>query len=113
MRKEIARQRRHNRVRARVSGTAIRPRVVVFRSLTSTYAQAIDDTNGTVLAQASDQKGDRKGTRTARALEIGKQVGLSLMSKEVKKAAFDRRGYKYHGRVKAVAEGLRAAGLDV
>ena len=105
------RRKRHNRVRAKVSGTAERPRLVVFRSLTNTYAQLIDDENGKVLGEASDLKSKSKGTKIEKAKEVGVNIAKVAKEKKIESVVFDRNGYKYHGRVKSLAEGAREGGL--
>ncbi|MBI5411931.1 50S ribosomal protein L18 [Candidatus Peregrinibacteria bacterium] len=104
------RLRRHIRIRARVSGTPTRPRLVVFRSIRQISAQLIDDTQGKTLASSSSLKMKR-----AKPMELAKTVGLDL-AKAAQKigitgCVFDRRGYLYHGRVKILAEGAREGGL--
>ena len=115
-----ARLRRHRRVRGKVSGTADRPRLVVFRSNKGIFAQLVDDEAGRTLASAS-WLGQRsfKGTKTEQAAAVGKtlaaEVGKALaqaaMNAGIKHCVFDRAGYLYHGRVKALAEGAREGGL--
>lgn len=109
-----SREKRHARVRARVSGTAERPRLCVFRSLDHIYVQAIDDENGKTLAQASTLE-LRKGPGPTGNIEAAKKVGALIAERLTAKgrttAVFDRGGYLYHGRVKAVADAARAAGL--
>jgi len=109
-----SREKRHARVRARLSGTAERPRLCVFRSLDHIYVQAVDDQSGRTLAQASTlelrQGGGRSGNIEA-AKKIGALIAERLSVKGLKTAVFDRGGYLYHGRVKAVADAARAAGL--
>ena len=109
-----ARTRRHARVREKVRGSAARPRLAVFRSLTHIYAQLVDDDAGTTLAAASslDAK-DAKGKRTELAKNVGTLLGDRAKQKGVTEVVFDRGGYRYHGRVKALAEGVRAAGVKV
>jgi large subunit ribosomal protein L18 len=108
---------RHNRVRSVVSGTSERPRLAVFRSASHIYAQLIDDKSGTTLAAASsaEVKGQGKTTKTAKA-DLSTQVGTAIADKAKAKGiaavVFDRGGYRYHGRVKALAEAARAAGLQ-
>lgn len=110
--KTITRHRKHLRIRSRASGTAEKPRIVVYRSLQATYVQAIDDTTGKVLAQASDLHVKAKsGKPLDRAMDVGRRLGEGLKEKKVTTALFDRAGYKYHGRVKAIAEGARETGL--
>ena len=104
--------RRHNRVRARISGTATRPRVVVFRSSQHIIVQAVDDAAHRTLASASDAT-TKKGTKTERAMATGKALAAALKGAKVSAAVFDRGGYQYHGRVKAVADGLRNGGITL
>ncbi len=106
-------KRRHIRVRKKISGTPERPRLCVFRSNRYIYAQFIDDTKQKVLFGASSlQLKDVKGkNKIAIAYELGKFVGKIAREKGIEKVAFDRAGYKYHGRVKALADGAREAGL--
>ena len=113
----LARKRRHVRVRARVMGTATRPRLCVFRSLNHIYAQIVDDSAGHTLVSASsldaeirDKVTGKKKTESAEL--VGSLVAQRALNKGVKQIAFDRGGYKYHGRVKALAEAARKAGLD-
>lgn len=113
----LARRRRHARIRARLSGTPSRPRLCVFRSLNHIYAQVIDDSVGHTLAAASSldpeirDKADGK-KKTEIAEMVGTLVAQRALEKGIKQVAFDRGGYKYHGRVKALAEAARKAGLD-
>ena len=108
------RTRRHTRVREKVRGSAARPRLAVFRSLTHIYAQLVDDDAGTTLVAASslDAK-DAKGKRTETAKSVGTLLGDRAKQKGVTEVVFDRGGYRYHGRVKALAEGVRAAGVKL
>jgi large subunit ribosomal protein L18 len=113
----LARQRRHTRVRKGVSGTAMRPRLCVFRSLSHIYAQVIDDTMGQTLASASDLDPEVKDKVTAKkkvenAEVVGSLAAQRALSKGITKVVFDRGGYQYHGRVKALAEAARKAGLE-
>ena len=112
--RQEGRSRRHARVREKVRGSAARPRLAVFRSLTHIYAQLVDDDAGTTLAAASslDAK-DAKGKRTEVAKNVGTLLGDRAKQKGVTEVVFDRGGYRYHGRVKALAEGVRAAGVKV
>lgn len=98
------------RVRSQVSGTANRPRLTVFRSNKSIYAQLVDDVNGVTLASASDRKQD-KGTKNERASEVGKTIAELAKGKDITEVVFDRNGYKYMGRVKTLADSAREAGL--
>ena len=106
------RQIRHGRVRARVFGLPDRPRLCVFRSLNYTYAQLIDDVNGVTLVSASTRGLKLKGKKVDASMELGKAIAEKAKSKGVKGVVFDRGGYKYHGRVKAVAAGAREGGLE-
>jgi len=112
-----ARERRRAHVRRKVVGTPERPRLNVYRSLNQIYAQIIDDSVGNTLASASTIEGEVKGqiagmTRVAQAEIVGRVVAERALAKGVKKVVFDRAGYKYHGRVKALAEAARKAGLE-
>jgi large subunit ribosomal protein L18 len=112
-----ARVRRHKSIRKRVKGTPERPRLNVFRSLSQIYAQVIDDSVGATLASAStidrEVRDEVAGlAKTEQARIVGRVVAERAMAKGVKKVVFDRGGYKYHGRVKALAEAAREAGLD-
>jgi large subunit ribosomal protein L18 len=108
-----ARERRHRRVRGKVAGTSERPRLAVFRSNRGVFAQLIDDQSGKTVAGASwvGLKGF-KDDKTAQAKEVGKQLAAAAKQAGVEKVVFDRGGYLYHGRVKALAEGAREGGLD-
>jgi large subunit ribosomal protein L18 len=112
--KRQARERRHKRVRRNVSGTAERPRLCVFRSNRGIEAQLIDDLQATTLAAASwlNLKKSFKGTKTDQAREVGKQLAANAKKAGVDTVVFDRGGYLYHGRVKALAEGAREGGLN-
>lgn len=106
---------RKKRVRSKISGTAKRPRIVIFRSNKYMYAQAIDDTKGVTLAQSSLAdlgKIDSLGLKGMDVYsEIGKRLAEKLLKKKIKEVVFDKSGYKYHGKVKAVADGARKGGL--
>ena len=108
-----ARRKRHRRVRGRVSGTAERPRLVVFRSNRGIEAQLVDDGEGRTLASASwlGLKKSFKGTKTEQAAEVGKLLAQNAKKANIESVVFDRGGYLYHGRVKALAEGAREGGL--
>jgi large subunit ribosomal protein L18 len=109
------RYRRHLRVRKKVTGTPQRPRLVVFRSSKHIYAQLVDDTKGVTLAGASDRSAgielDGKG-KTARSFALGKLIAGKAKTQGITTVVFDRGGYQYHGRVKAVADGARKGGLE-
>lgn len=102
---------RKRRIRARVTGSAARPRLAVFRSNVATYAQLIDDTAGVTIVAASDIHA-KGSTKVARAKDIGMKIAEAAKAKGVTAVVFDRGGYAYHGRVKAVADGAREAGLS-
>ncbi len=114
--RNVIRKRVHERVRAKVAGTAERPRLNVFRSLNHIYAQVIDDASHTTLASASTiaKKGEEKkvGGNIEAAKEVGKLVAERAKEKGVNKVVFDRGGYLYHGRIKALADAAREAGLE-
>ena len=109
--KNNRRKARHHRLRGRVKGTAERPRLFVFRSHKHIYAQLIDDKQSRVIASASDL-GMKKKNKVEAAKAVGQAIAEKTKALEIKKVVFDRGGYKYHGRVKAVAEAARAEGLD-
>lgn len=109
--KQLARLKRHARIRKIIRGSAERPRMVVFKSLNSIYAQLIDDDSRKVIASASSLK-IKKGTKTEKAKEVGTTISEKAKEKKITKIVFDRNGYKYHGRVKALAEGAREGGLE-
>jgi large subunit ribosomal protein L18 len=108
-----ARERRHRRIRGKVRGTAERPRLAVFRSNKGIFAQLIDDQSGKTLAGASwlGLKKSFKGNKVEQAAEVGKLVAEAAKKAGIKEVVFDRGGYLYHGRVKALAEGAREGGL--
>jgi large subunit ribosomal protein L18 len=108
--REQKRYRRHLRVRKKVAGSAERPRLVVFRSLKHIYAQLVDDTSGRTLMTVSDQK--LAGKKTEKSAEVGKQIASRAKEAGISRVVFDRAGYQYHGRVKAVADGAREGGLE-
>lgn len=107
----MSKETRHNRIRAKAVGTKDKPRLSVFRSNKHIFLQLIDDDSKKTLISASDLKIKKKGTKTEIAREIGKKLAEAAKLKKIKKVVFDRGGYKYHGRVKAAAEGAREGGL--
>jgi large subunit ribosomal protein L18 len=111
-----ARQRRHRSIRVSLVGTGARPRLNVFRSLHHIYCQVIDDATGTTLAAAStnerDVRGSVSGSKTDRARVIGKTIAERAKEKGISAVVFDRGGYMYHGRIKALADAAREAGLE-
>ena len=115
--RESKRFRRKRRIRKKVFGTPVRPRLTVYKSNTGIYAQLIDDLDGHTLAAASSNDSDRRDElaeldKTAQAREIGKMVAERAQDAGIEKAVFDRNGFRYHGRIEAVAEGARDAGLQ-
>jgi len=114
--KDKVRRRVHQRIRQRMSGSSERPRLNVYRSLNHIYAQVIDDNTGKTIASASTvqgKKGSKKtGGNVASAKEIGKTIAQRAQEKGVKRVVFDRGGYLYHGRIKALADAAREAGLE-
>ncbi|TMB60790.1 MAG: 50S ribosomal protein L18 [Chloroflexi bacterium] len=114
--REQGRRRRHERVRQKVRGSAARPRLAVYRSLTHIYAQLIDDDAQRTLASASslDKKdGKKDGKKSEQAAAVGQALGERAKQAGIEEAVFDRGGYKYHGRVKALAEAVRKTGVKV
>jgi large subunit ribosomal protein L18 len=109
------RRRRHLRVRKKVAGTAERPRLVVFRSSKHIYAQVVDDTKGVTILGASDRTDGVKpegAGKTAKSFALGRHIAEQAKARGIGKVVFDRGGYQYHGRVKAVADGARKGGLE-
>jgi large subunit ribosomal protein L18 len=109
-----ARGRRHRRVRAKIAGTAERPRLVVHRSNKGIEAQLVDDVEGRTLAAASHLalKKSFKGDKTEQSAEVGKLLAAAAKKAGIERVVFDRGGYLYHGRVKALADGAREGGLE-
>ena len=112
-----ARLRRHLRVRKKVEGSPARPRLSVYRSLTHIYAQVIDDVAGRTIAAASDIEADLRGSKNGKkktdvAKLVGELVGKRAVEQGISQVVLDRGGYRYHGRVKALADGARSAGLQ-
>jgi large subunit ribosomal protein L18 len=109
--KAYNRKRIHYRIRKRIVGTAVKPRLSVFRSNKAIYCQLIDDVNGVTLASASSKALAVTGTKIVQSGLIGKQIAEKAKSLNIDKVVFDRGGYLYHGRVKALADGAREGGL--
>jgi large subunit ribosomal protein L18 len=110
-----ARQKRHQRIRLRVSGSPERPRLAVFRSLNHIYAQVIDDTSGKTLAAASTLDKDLRGSsgsKSEQAAAVGRLVAERAKAAGVSKVVLDRAGFRYHGRVRSLADAARGAGLE-
>jgi large subunit ribosomal protein L18 len=105
------RHQRHLRVRKKVNGTAERPRLVVYRSIKHIYAQLVDDDAQRTILTVSDQ-GVAEGKKTSKSAEVGKRLAAKAKDAGITKVVFDRAGYRYHGRVKAVADGAREGGLE-
>ncbi len=113
IRKNINKVKRKMHIRKTVSGSATKPRLTVFRSGKHIYIQAIDDVNRVTIATSNDTivKSKKRGVETSE--EVGKDLGKKLVDLGIKAGVFDRSGYKYHGNVKAVAEGIRSAGINI
>ena len=109
--REQQRYRRHLRVRKKVAGTSDRPRLVIFRSLKHITAQIVDDTSGRTLMTVSSTD-LTSGKKTEKSAEVGKRIAARAKDAGITRVVFDRAGYKYHGRVKAVADGAREGGLE-
>jgi large subunit ribosomal protein L18 len=110
-----ARRKRHDRIRLHLEGTESRPRLAVFRSNNHIYAQVIDDASGRTLATASTVEKELRspsGTKTQEAASVGKLVAERAKSAGVERVVFDRAGFRYHGRIKSLADAAREAGLD-
>ncbi len=113
--REQRRYRRHMRVRRKIRGTVERPRLVVFRSLKHMYAQLVDDTRGVTLMAVSDRSESvvaKDGGKVGRAKAVGEALATKAKAAGISTVVFDRAGYRYHGRVQAVADGARAGGLE-
>ena len=114
--KEMARKRRKIRIRKKISGTAVRPRLVVFRSNSHVYAQLVDDVVGRTLVQASSLSMARTGeavkANRESAAKVGQEIAKLAKEQNIESVVFDRNGYIYHGRIKALADGAREGGLQ-
>lgn len=111
--KTVSRQKKKARIRRKLSGSTERPRLCIFRSSKHLYAQVIDDVTGKTLVAASTLDTDGvKNANKETAAAIGKEIAKRAMAKNIKSVVFDRNGYLYHGRVKAIADGAREAGLE-
>ncbi|MFN8299446.1 MAG: 50S ribosomal protein L18 [Chitinophagales bacterium] len=112
--KEARRQKIRSRIRGKIQGTAERPRLAIFRSNKEMYAQLIDDNSGTTLVAASTRDKDfaRTGTKTEQSKAVGTAIAKKAVEKGLSSVVFDRGGFLYHGRVKALAEGAREGGLQ-
>ena len=110
-----ARRKRHDRIRLRLEGTGSRPRLAVFRSNNHIYAQVIDDASGRTLAAASTAEKELRGSKTTKTEEaavVGRLVAERAKTAGVERVVFDRAGFRYHGRIKSLADAAREAGLD-
>ena len=110
-----ARRKRHDRIRLHLAGSQDRPRLAVFRSLNHIYAQVIDDASGTTLAAASTVDRELKGstaTKTEEAAQVGRLIAGRAKAAGVERVVFDRAGFRYHGRIKSLADAAREAGLE-
>lgn len=112
LQKQANRLARKARVRSQISGTKARPRLSIFRSATHIYAQIIDDEAGVTLCSASDLKISDKMTKVELAKKVGTQIAEVAQAQKIKNVVFDRGGFRYHGRVKALADAAREAGLQ-
>ncbi|TMC37214.1 MAG: 50S ribosomal protein L18 [Chloroflexi bacterium] len=110
--RKVNRSKRHRRVRVHVAGSKERPRLAVFRSLNHLYAQLIDDSESRTLASASTLQMKAKGNGVAQAAEVGKEIAARAKAAGVSSVVFDRGGFLYHGRIKALADAAREAGLE-
>lgn len=111
LQKTLKRIRRHNKIRSILSGTADKPRLAVFRSNKNISVQLIDDVAGKTLASASDIAMKAEGTKTQMAAKVGSEIGAKMKELKIKEIVFDRGGFAYHGRVKALAEAVRAESI--
>jgi large subunit ribosomal protein L18 len=110
--KQLKRVRRKGRVRAKITGTNKLPRLSVFRSNKGMYLQLVDDAKGNTLASVHSKEIKKKDKKISISFEMGKLIAKKALDKKIKQAVFDRGGYKYHGRVKAAADGAREGGLE-
>ena len=114
--KKIHRISRHKRVRAKLFGTAQRPRISIFKSNRHIFAQVIDDDKGKTIVSGSDVDLNQKASKvkkTESALRVGETLAAQILEKGIKAAVFDRGGFKYHGRIKALADGLQKSGIKI
>jgi large subunit ribosomal protein L18 len=110
-----ARRKRHDRIRLTMAGTAGRPRLAVFRSLNHIYAQVIDDASGTTLVAASTLEKDLRGSKSTKSEEaavVGRLIAERAKGAGIERVVFDRAGFRYHGRIKSLADAAREAGLE-
>lgn len=110
--KQLKKTRRQSRIRAKISGDAKTPRLCVFKSNTGLFLQLIDDSEGKTLVSVNSKEAAKKGEKTGISFEMGKLLAKKALEKNIKQAVFDRAGNKYHGRIKAAADGAREGGLE-
>lgn len=110
---KTSKNRRKLRVSSKINGTAERPRISVFRSNKFIYAQVIDDVEGKTIASANSKDLETKSNKTDQAKNIGLEIGKKLKGMKIEKCVYDRGSYRYHGRVKSLAEGVREAGVII
>lgn len=111
MTKDILRKKRAKRTRAKIFGTASRPRLCVFRSLKYIYAQLVDDENGKIIVSFDSREWKKEKNNIETSRKVGAEIAKKAGAKKIKKVVFDKHGYKYHGKVKALAEGAREGEL--
>ena len=111
LKKQIKRHRIHVRIRSKITGTKSRPRLSVFKSAKHIYAQLVDDEAGKILVSVSDMKMKGKGKKVDHSKEVGKLIASQALAKKIETVVFDRGGFLFHGRIKAVADGAREGGL--
>lgn len=111
LQKTLKRLRRHAKIRTQISGTASRPRLAIFRSNSNIYAQLIDDTTGKTLGAVSDLKMKKEGTKVEMSKKVGAEIAKVASGLKIEEVVFDRGGFSYHGRVKALADAAREGGL--
>lgn len=110
MKNPTSRARRHTKIRAKMRNSD-KPRLIVFKSVRYNYVQLFDDKTGKVVAASSDIKDNSKANKVDKAKKVGEDIAKKALEKNITEVAFDRNGYKYHGRIKALADGARSAGL--
>jgi large subunit ribosomal protein L18 len=110
--KNVGRIQRKKRIRAKISGTLVKPRLTVFKSLKSVYAQVINDAQGKTLVSARLSEIKKAGNTIEGAKEVGKLIATKCIAAKITEVVFDRSGYQYHGKIKAIAEGAREGGLN-
>ncbi|MDA3839825.1 MAG: 50S ribosomal protein L18 [Patescibacteria group bacterium] len=109
--KQVKKARRHARVRAKISGTSVRPRISVFKSNKGMFVQLIDDTKGITILSVNSKEIKIEGDKKTKSFEIGKLLAKKAIEKKIEKVVFDKGSFKYHGRIEALANGAREGGL--